>query len=255
MTKSTASSASPRYSIVVPCFNEQDSIGPLVREIVAMIGGDEAFEIVIVDDCSVDQTMARLIDMREELVTDLRVVSHAVNCGQSAAVCTGVEVARGAWIATLDGDGQNDPRDVAKLIGVLDEQLTSDTGPVVPPIICGHRLKRNDSWVKRLSSRFANGVRSRLLNDVTPDTGCGLKLMNRAAFLRLPRFDHMHRFLPALMQREGAQVISVTVGHRPRRAGISKYGIHNRLWVGIVDLVGVIWLGHRNFKPTDYKEF
>lgn len=239
-----------RYSIVVPCYNEQDSIVPLIEEIIAVIGDDSTFEIVIVDDGSTDQTRSRLAQAKNRLAVPFRAIVHAVNCGQSAAIYSGVDAAGGEWIITLDGDGQNDPGDIPNLINTLD----ATTGASGSPIICGHRTTRRDPWVRKLSSMVANIVRSRLLNDATPDTGCGLKLFRRDAFMRLPRFDHMHRFLPALMLRDGGVIVSVAVGHRPRRTGQSNYGIHNRLWSGIVDLIGVMWLRRRQFKSTNYEE-
>lgn len=245
-----APSNDPRYSIVVPCYNEQDSIVALAEEILGVTGADPAFELIVVDDCSTDETRARLVAARAGLEGPLRLVAHQVNSGQSAAICSGVDAARGDWIVTLDGDGQNDPADIPNLIRVLDS-LPAGGGR---PIICGHRTTRRDTFVRRLSSRIANTVRGALLRDETPDTGCGLKLINREAFLRLPRFDHMHRFLPALVRRDGGSVISVPVGHRARQGGVSKYGIHNRLWVGIVDIVGVMWLVRRRFKPTNNEE-
>lgn len=245
-----ASSSDPRYSIVVPCYNEQDNIVALAEEILGVTGADPAFELIVVDDCSTDETRARLLTARATLAAPLRVVAHQVNSGQSAAICSGVDAARGEWIVTLDGDGQNDPADIPNLIRVLDS-LPASGGR---PIICGHRTTRRDTFVRRLSSRIANAVRGALLRDETPDTGCGLKLIQREAFLRLPRFDHMHRFLPALVRRDGGSVIAVPVGHRARQGGVSKYGIHNRLWVGIVDIVGVMWLVRRRFKPTNNEE-
>jgi dolichol-phosphate mannosyltransferase len=245
-----ASISSPRYSIVVPCYNEEDCIVPLVEEIIALIGSDPAFELIIVDDCSSDRTAERLLAARQRLGNRFRIVLHRVNRGQSTAICTGVDVAAGAWIVTLDGDGQNDPADISVLIDELDR--TRDEHGT--PMLCGQRVTRRDSLIRRISSRTANAIRARLLQDGTPDTGCGLKLFHREAFLRLPRFDHMHRFLPALARREGAYVVSVPVSHRARRAGQSKYGIHNRLWVGIVDLLGVMWLARRRIKSTNHEE-
>tara|TARA_R110002096_G_scaffold131364_6_gene281183 strand:+ start:2172 stop:2942 length:771 start_codon:yes stop_codon:yes gene_type:complete len=245
-----ATSSAPRYSIVVPCYNEQDNIVALAAEILGVTRADPAFELIVVDDCSTDETRARLDAARATLAGPVRIVAHQVNSGQSAAICSGVDAARGEWVITLDGDGQNDPADIPKLIRMLD----SVSAPDARPIICGHRTTRRDTFVRRLSSRIANAVRGALLRDETPDTGCGLKLINRQAFLRLPRFDHMHRFLPALVRRDGGSVISVPVGHRARQAGVSKYGIHNRLWVGIVDIVGVMWLVRRRFKPTNNEE-
>ena len=160
-----------------------------------------------------------------------------VRSGQSAAVATGVRHAGAAWIATLDGDGQNDPADIPKL---LDTALRSKSDRL--RLVMGNRTTRRDTWLRRLSSRVANGVRGGLLKDGTPDTGCGIKVFDRAVFMDMPRFNHMHRFMPALFQREGFDVVSVPVNHRERTRGTSKYGLHNRLWVGIVDLFGVMWL-------------
>jgi len=246
----SARAGDPRFSIVVPCYNEQDCIVGLCEEILAVTAVGAEFELIVVDDCSTDQTRQRLGEIRDRTGAAIRVIVHGVNSGQSAAICTGVDAARGEWIITLDGDGQNDPADIPALIEVLAESV----GGSGIPILCGHRTNRRDSLVRKLSSRVANGVRAALLRDESPDTGCGLKLMHRESFLRLPRFDHMHRFLPALMRREGGVVISVPVGHRPRQAGQSKYGIHNRLWVGIVDLCGVMWLVQRRFKDKTNEE-
>ena len=174
----------------------------------------------------------------------LRLARHTQSCGQSSAIRTGVRAARAVWVATLDGDGQNDPADIPKLwrLGCADSGTT-------PILITGYREKRQDSWEKRAASRIANLIRRRLLGDDTPDTGCGLKLFPRALFLDLPYFDHMHRFLPALVLREGGKVHSVPVNHRARRRGVSKYGVFDRLGVGIVDLLGVMWLRRRAVRP------
>ncbi|HNB90410.1 MAG TPA: glycosyltransferase, partial [Plasticicumulans sp.] len=163
----------------------------------------------------------------------------------STAVATGIRHARGRWIATLDGDGQNDPADIPKLLAVL----TDPTRPLKRVMAAGYRRKRQDTWIKRISSKIANGVRSRLLGDATPDTGCGLKVFERAVFLELPYFDHMHRFLPALVRRAGYELVSVEVNHRHRTRGVSKYGTLDRLAVGIVDLFGVMWLQRRARVP------
>lgn len=232
----------PGLSVVVPVFNEADNVLPLAREIFAGLAGiDVGWEVIFVDDCSTDHTPDRLREARAELGGRLRVLVHQRNFGQSTAIRTGIRAARAPWVATLDGDGQNDPADIPKLLALRDAQgQAADLA-----LVCGHRRKRQDSWLKRLSSRIANGVRSRLLGDRTPDTGCGLKLIRRETFLALPNFDHMHRFLPALVQRDGGMVVSVEVNHRPRSHGVSKYGLHNRLWVGLVDMLGVLWLQRR----------
>ena len=229
----------PILSVVVPVRNEGPNIAPLVREIEVAVAGI-LHEIIYVDDGSTDETPARL---REAAATaPLTALRHRASCGQSAAIVTGVRAARGAWIATLDGDGQNDPADIPALFA----RAQAATGVV---LIAGNRVHRRDTWVKRLASRAANGIRARLLGDATPDTGCGLKLFRRDAFLELPHFDHMHRFLPALFIRAGGRVESVPVNHRPRTRGQSNYGTLDRLWVGIFDLIGVFWLQRRWRRP------
>ena len=241
-------------SVVVPVRNEAGNIGPLIDEIRAALDASAAdYEVIYVDDGSTDATAAELAAIARDFPR-LRVVRHEASCGQSTAVRSGVRHARGAWVATLDGDGQNDPADIPRLLERRGEELGRQGGVVrggAPLLcVCGYRRKRRDTWLKRLSSRIANGVRSRLLGDSTPDTGCGLKLFSRDAFLDLPYFDHMHRFLPALFLRAGGRIVSVEVNHRPRHAGRSKYGLHNRLWVGIVDLFGVMWLQRRAKVPV-----
>lgn len=229
-------------SVVIPVKNEAENIAPLVEEIRAALRGFIEYEILFVDDGSEDATPTEVEGLATE-VPELRLIRHAQCCGQSAAIRTGVRAARADWIATLDGDGQNDPADIPKLwrLGVA----TSGTAPV---LVNGHRKNRQDRWSKRSASRIANMVRSRLLGDDTLDTGCGLKLFRRSLFLDLPFFDHMHRFLPALVLREGGAVYSVTVNHRPRRRGVSKYGVRDRLGVGIIDLFGVMWLKRRGVR-------
>ena len=232
----------PALSVVIPVHDEADNVGPLAAEIHAALDGRVEFEIVYVDDASGDDTPQRL---RELARNDprLRVLRHRANAGQSTALLTGVRHARGALIATLDGDGQNDPADIPALLARWDdEQRAGADGPL---LIAGWRASRRDTWIRRLSSRIANGVRRRVLGDGTPDTGCGLKLFRRDDFLALPYFDHLHRFLPALVIRHGGHVVSVPVNHRPRLRGRSHYGVGNRLFVGIVDMGGVLWLRRR----------
>jgi dolichol-phosphate mannosyltransferase len=224
-------------SVVIPVRNEQDNITPLIGEIRAALDGKADYEVIYINDGSTDATAARLAET-QQMFPRLRVLTHECTCGQSAALMTGARAARARWIATLDGDGQNDPADIPKLLAMLKDPAQ----PENLELVAGFRKRRRDSWLKRLSSRTANGVRSRLLGDATPDTGCGLKLILRDAYLSLPFFDHMHRFLPALIQHNGGATVSVEVNHRPRTRGRSNYGVHNRLWVGIVDLVGVMWL-------------
>ena len=226
-------------SVVVPVYNEQDNVAPLVGEIVAALRGSVDFEIVYVDDDSTDATLARLQALKAD-VPELRIVRHLANGGQSTATRNGVKAARGAWIATLDGDGQNDPADIPKLLAERD-RAASDV-----KLFAGWRVERKDSGSKRWASKWANAIRSRMLRDATPDTGCGIKLFEREAFLDLPYFDHMHRYLPALMQRAGWKTVSVPVNHRHRGSGVSKYNNLNRALVGVSDLRGVAWLIRRN---------
>jgi glycosyltransferase involved in cell wall biosynthesis len=238
-----------RLSVVIPVCNEAENVAPLAREVQAALQAQRPFEIIFVDDGSSDGTAAAVAAARDAGIPEIRLLRHSRRCGQSAAVWSGVQAARAEWIATLDGDGQNDPADIPVL---LDAQRAGDPG--LRLVMGNRKAARKDNWVRKLSSQIANGVRARLLHDGTPDTGCGIKLLHRATFLALPRFNHMHRFLPALFQRAGAKVISVPVRHRPRTRGASKYGIHNRLWVGIVDLFGVRWLIARNPPAADISE-
>ena len=235
------SRVTPALSVVVPVFNEQDNVVPLVREIVAALHGLIAFEMVFVDDHSRDGTLAALQALRSE-VPELRVLQHAAQSGQSAAIRNGVKAARADWIATLDGDGQNDPADIPKLLAQRDA-----AAPAVK-LFAGWRVERRDPGSRRWASRWANAIRARMLRDDTPDTGCGIKLFERAAFLELPYFDHMHRYLPALMQRAGWDTASVPVRHRARASGVSKYRNLQRAWVGIRDLRGVAWLIARSHR-------
>lgn len=234
----------PELSVVVPVHNEEGNVAPLVAEIVAALERDPRlgrgrFEIVFVDDRSRDDTLARLRQAQAG-TPELRVLRHLDNAGQSAAIRTGVKAARAAWVATLDGDGQNDPADIPRL---LDER---DRAAPDVRLFAGWRTDRKDSGSKRRASKWANAIRARMLRDATPDTGCGLKLFERAVFLDLPGFDHMHRYLPALVQRAGWKTLSVPVSHRPRGSGVSNYGNLQRALVGIRDLFGVAWLIARN---------
>jgi dolichol-phosphate mannosyltransferase len=231
---------SPELTVVVPVYDEADNIGPLVDEIVGALDGRVEYEIVYVDDGSDDDTPLRLREVADR-VPRLRHVRHLRRAGQSAAIVTGVRQARAPVIATLDGDGQNDPGDILRLLSILEGSGERDR-----LMVTGLRARRQDSWLKRTASRIANTVRALLLRDGTPDTGCGLKVFTRATFLEMPAFDHMHRFLPALMVRQGGRVESVSVNHRARTRGVSSYGIWDRLWVGIVDILGVLWLQRRN---------
>ncbi|MEO6968041.1 MAG: glycosyltransferase family 2 protein [Rhodanobacteraceae bacterium] len=236
----------PDLSVVVPVFNERDNIPSLLAEIAAALRGHVDYEVVYVDDASSDDALAVLKAERAKH-PELRIVRHLQQSGQSTAIRNGVRAARSAWIATLDGDGQNDPADIPKLLAAraqADQKIR---------LFAGWRVTRHDTFSKRISSKIANGVRSRMLRDATPDTGCGLKLFERETFLALPYFDHMHRYLPALVRRAGYQSVSIPVGHRPRTRGVSKYGMWDRLWVGLADLRGVSWL-MRRAKVTGVEE-
>ena len=230
----------PLISVVVPVRNEAPNILSLISEIRAALVGI-SHEIVYVDDGSTDATPQRL---RQALAegAPLRIIRHKSSCGQSAGVITGVNQARGVWIATLDGDGQNDPASIPEMLARA--QTEERTGPQ-PILIAGWRQKRRDTSAKRWGSRIANRVRASILRDATPDTGCGLKVFRRDAFQTIPHFDHMHRFLPALFIRQGGRVISVPVNHRPRLEGQSNYNNWQRVRVGIVDLAGMYWLQRR----------
>lgn len=238
------SETGPELSVVVPVLDEAENIVPLVEEIYAALEGGPAFEIVYVDDGSSDESFEVLSELASAR-PNFRALRHASRAGQSAAILSGVRAAGAGLIATLDGDGQNDPADIPKLLALYRTEAVG----AAPLMIAGHRRQRRDGIVKRVSSRIANGVRARMLGDQTPDTGCGLKLFPRQTFLEFPAFDHMHRFLPALMLRAGGRVISEDVGHRARARGQSKYGMWDRLWVGIADLRGVGWLARRGMAP------
>ncbi len=235
-------------SIVVPMRNEADNIAPLIDGIAAACAALDGYEIIVVDDGSTDDTAARARDLARDHPA-LRLVRHDRSGGQSAAVHSGVQAARGAVVCTLDGDGQNPPGELPKLWQPLLDDVTGRLG-----LVAGQRVGRKDTLSKRLASRFANGLRSWLLSDGTRDTGCGLKGFRRDAFLRLPYFDHMHRYLPALFRRDGWQIALVDVAHRERRAGRSNYSNLQRGLVGIYDLIGVAWLIRRRKKAAPREE-
>ncbi|HEY3918003.1 MAG TPA: glycosyltransferase family 2 protein [Stellaceae bacterium] len=231
-------------SVIIPARNEAPNIAPLVAEIRAALDGAVDYEIIYVDDGSGDDT-AETIRATMRAGAPVRLLRHERSCGQSAAVRNGILAARTPWIATLDADGQNDPADIRKLW-----ELARAAPNASSLLLAGYRQKRRDTAIKRFSSRIANAVRGGMLKDKTPDTGCGLKLLRRDLYLALPFFDHNHRFLPALVLREGGTVQSVAVNHRPRQRGKSNYGTLDRLWVGIVDLFGVMWLQRRGKMPV-----
>ena len=231
-------------SLVVPMYNEEENVEPLLKEIdQALRSSFKNFEIIIIDDASTDQTVNKLLNLKKA-IPELRVLRHEKNSGQSRAVITGIKQAQYAWVATLDGDGQNNPMDIPKLAqAVSDPRSNPSLSSWV--LIAGHRAHRKDTRLKKISSKIANKIRGSLLKDQCPDTGCGLKLFPKALFMNLPQFKNMHRFLPALARREDALIINIKISHRERMRGVSKYGVMNRLFVGIVDLLGVMWLVRR----------
>ncbi|WP_230531561.1 glycosyltransferase family 2 protein [Microvirga roseola] len=231
----TDSSPAPRLSVVVPVKNEALNVLLLVEEIERACAPLAPFEVIYVDDGSADATAEQVLSARATR-SWLRLVRHEVGCGQSAAVRTGVLVARAPIIATLDGDGQNDPAFIPRLVAALDDPQVA--------LAAGQRVGRKGAG-KRWQSRIANGIRAQVLKDGTRDTGCGLKAFRRDVYLRLPYFDALHRFMPALVKREGFHIAHVDVVDRPRNAGHSNYGLFDRLWVGILDLAGVWWLIRR----------
>lgn len=239
---SFSDAAETSVSIVVPVRNEAENIMPLVAEIAAALDGRWNYEIIYVDDGSTDETATRIRTAMEER-TNLRQLRHKLSSGQSAAVRSGVRAARGAIIATLDGDGQNNPIFLPALIKAI------ENGEGRVGLAAGQRMGRKDTGFKKLQSRIANTVRSAILHDGTRDTGCGLKAFPREVFMALPYFDGLHRFLPALVRREGYEIAYVEVIDRPRHSGVSNYGFFDRLWIGIMDLAGVWWLIRRK-KPT-----
>ncbi len=237
----------PAVTVVVPVRNEAGNVAPLVAEIAGALDAQWAFEVVYVDDGSSDGTGAELARLNAQFPW-LRHLRHRQSCGQSAAVRSGVQAARAPIVVTLDGDGQNDPKFLPAMIRAL-EQGAPRVG-----LIAGQRVGRKASGFKKLQSRIANGVRGAVLRDGTRDTGCGLKAFRRDVFLRLPYFDGLHRFLPALVKREGYEIGYVDVVDRPRGTGVSNYGLWDRLWIGILDLAGVWWLIRRKKRNPEISE-
>ena len=229
-------------SIVVPVRNEADNVAPLIAEITRALDGRWAYEIIFINDGSTDATAERLTELMQQY-GNLRQIGHDKSSGQSAAVRSGVRAARGTIVATLDGDGQNNPAFLPDLIAAF------ENGGGRIGLVAGQRVGRKDTGFKKMQSRIANSVRSAILRDGTRDTGCGLKAFPRELFLSMPYFDGLHRFLPALVRREGFDIAYVDVIDRPRHSGVSNYGFFDRLWIGIMDLAGVWWLIRRK-KPT-----
>ncbi|WP_405280827.1 glycosyltransferase family 2 protein [Cobetia sp. Ld8] len=227
-------------SVLIPARDERDNLPGLIAEVHEALAG-QRYEIIVVDDGSSDGSWSWLKQAAQE-DSRLRPYHHGTSFGQSTSLWQAARLARGRWLATLDGDGQNDPADLPDMLSLATLEKLD--------LVAGHRTQRRDDAVKRVSSRLANAIRQALLQDDTPDTGCGIKVMRRDVFLRLPYFDHMHRFLPALVRAQGGKVQSLAVLHRERVAGVSKYGFFDRLWVGIADIVGVMWLVRRSRLPS-----
>jgi dolichol-phosphate mannosyltransferase len=245
-TERRADAQAPAVSVVVPVRNEQGNIGPLVEEIAGALNGRWAFEIVYVNDGSTDGTADELKQLMASRPY-LRQLKHAVSCGQSAAVRTGSKAARAPILVTLDGDGQNDPAFIPAMVQkLIDNERIG--------LVAGQRVGRKDTGFKKFQSRIANGVRSMILRDGTRDTGCGLKAVRRDVIVNLPYFDGLHRFLPALVKRDGYEIGYIDVIDRPRRMGTSNYGLWDRLWVGILDLAGVWWLIRRRKRVPQITE-
>ena len=238
----------PEFSVVIPVHNEAGNVSDLADEIDRALAG-RAYEMIFVDDASSDETRAVLVSLKAEH-PELRVLSHRSNAGQSRAIRSGVLAARGPVVGTLDGDGQNDPADLPDLY----RALTRPAAPERLAMVMGRRATRKDTAWKRFGSRFANAIRRRLLRDDCDDSGCGIKVMRRDAYLALPYFDHMHRYMPALMRAEGFDVEFLNVNHRPRGSGVSNYSNFGRLWAALSDLRGVMWLIRRRRHPQSTDE-
>ncbi|GAA4494399.1 glycosyltransferase family 2 protein [Pseudaeromonas paramecii] len=238
----TAQATAPTVSIVIPAKNEVDNLRPLIEEIRAAMTERYDYELIYVDDGSTDDTFTTLQAIHAEGQVPLKVIRHAQSVGQSLAILSGAWQASGQWLVVLDADGQNDPADIPGMLAAV--MQAHDQDAKVWGVI-GHRVNRRDDWVKRLSSKLANGFRDFMLKDGIPDTGCGLKAVLLARYLRLPAFNHMHRYIPTLLQAQGGIMLVHPVNHRPRLAGKSNYGVWNRLWVGLVDVLGVWWLKRR----------
>jgi len=237
-----AEAGGPRFSIVVAVFNEADNVAPVTAEIMQAAFPLGPFELIYVDDGSNDATPERLRVLRARDGA-IRVLRHDRRCGKSAALITGIGAARAPWIVTMDGDGQDDAAEIPRLL----EAVWAAGEP--SPLVAGIRTARRDRRSRRLATKLANGLRQKLLRDVCPDTACGFKAFRRDVFLRLPSFEGMHRFLPALFQTFGHPLICVPVNHRKRLAGKSKYTNFGRAVVGVADMLGIVWLRRRTRLP------
>ncbi len=243
MTQFTAPTEAPLVSVVIPALNEAENLPPLIGEVITALSGRLPFEIIVIDDGSDDGT-SDVLNAMIPAIPQLAVYRHRTRSGQSAAMRTGIKAAKADWIITIDGDGQNDPADMPNLIRARDEARL----PAI--MVVGNRVNRKDTQGRRIASRLAFFIRNAALRDQLPDTGCSLKLFRREDYLELPAFNHMHRYLGALMQARGVPTTSIPVNHRARRAGVSKYTNFGRLAVGIWDLLGVMWLIRRTIKVS-----
>lgn len=232
-------------SVVVPLHNEEDNVQALVSDIVKAAENFPLTEIVLVDDQSADGTWTMMKQVRDTYAGKVRIMQQSPRAGQSAAMWTGISAAKGELVVTLDGDGQNPPSNIGKLYDLYKQSAVSKVA------VMGQREKRNDDWVRRFSSRTANKIRQALLKDGIRDTGCSLKLFRRTDYMMLPYFNHMHRYIPALLRQAGVTLVTCDVSHKPREHGVSKYGFFDRLWVGMGDLIGVFWL-LRRFRPQGF---
>ncbi len=232
----TETTSNVDVSVVMPVFNEEDNLGPLVNELEEVLRKTgRSFEVICVNDCSTDNSLA-VIQELQKTRPFLRVVNHRVNSGESAAGATGFENARGGIIITIDADQQNDPADIPALLDALKDDVDA---------VCGVRRKREDDWVRRLSSRVANGFRNWMTGDRIADAGCTYRALRRSALHEIPVFNGMHRFLPTLLRLQGYKAVEILVNHRPRTRGTSKYGVGNRMWRGIVDCFAMRWFRAR----------
>ncbi len=237
-----------KISVVIPVYNEAGNINQLVKEIIEVLDKLGGGEIIFVDDASTDTTVDKILANNGSDHTKINLLQHKNKYGQSSGLLTGIKFSKYDVIVTLDGDGQNDPRDIQKIFKVWQENNNDML------LIIGNRVNRKDTWSRRFASRLAYKMRKIILNDITPDSGCGLKIFSKKLFLSLPYFDHIHRFLPALVRRQGGKVTSVEVFHRERSSGRSKYSNWQRFRVGLVDLFGVSWLIKRSSFPIKLKD-
>ncbi len=246
MQQAATPASRPDLSLVIPVYNEEDSLPPLLAEILAVMTAlNRSFEILFVDDCSKDQSLAVLRRLRQEHpAAGIRVLRHGINSGESAASATGMAHARGDLVVTLDADGQNDPADIPHLLAALAPDVAA---------VCGVRRKREDDWVKRISSRIANRVRNALTGDRIADAGCTYRVLRRAALHEIPVFNGLHRFLPTILRWQGYRVVELSVNHRPRKAGVSKYGVGNRAWRGLVDCMAMRWYRQRRVSALRFQ--